>query len=204
MEETPQKETGVSFIRVWDCFVDVFRPGCKRIRFRVNHRKGWCITFTDRREVLAGTADATGIWNTRPALAGGQASTSTPTGFQAEVSVDRSGAGRRNRPGDYGEIFFGVANDICQTKCVAAERESMTTRPNRLPVRCQTPRSARFDVRTTDSLPDLKDRIMPRIRLSFTERRRRRLALKVDRLDRMERRSTVTPFSAFSLAAGAF
>ena len=80
----------------------------------------------------------------------------------------------------------------------------MTTRPNRLPVRCQTPRSARFDVRTTDSLPDLKDRIMPRIRLSFTERRRRRLALKVDRLDRMEKRSTVTPFSAFSLAAGAF
>ena len=51
---------------------------------------------------------------------------------------------------------------------------------------------------------DLKDRIMPRIHLSFTERRRRRLALKVDRLDRLEKRSTVTPFSAFSLAAGAF
>ncbi len=45
---------------------------------------------------------------------------------------------------------------------------------------------------------------MPRIRLSFTERRRRRLALKVDRLDRLESRSTVTPFSAFSLASGAF
>ncbi len=45
---------------------------------------------------------------------------------------------------------------------------------------------------------------MPRIHLSFTERRRRRLALKVDRLDRLEKRSTVTPFSAFSLAAGAF
>ncbi len=45
---------------------------------------------------------------------------------------------------------------------------------------------------------------MSRIRLSFTERRRRRLALKVDRLDRLEKRSTVTPFSAFSLAAGAF
>ena len=80
----------------------------------------------------------------------------------------------------------------------------MTTRPIGLPVRCQTPRSPRFDVRTTNSLPDLKDRIMPRIRLSFTEHRRRRLALKVDRLDRMEKRSTVTPFSAFSLAAGAF
>ena len=47
---------------------------------------------------------------------------------------------------------------------------------------------------------------MPRIHLSFTERRRRRLALKVDRLDLLglEKRSTVTPFSAFSLAAGAF
>ena len=45
---------------------------------------------------------------------------------------------------------------------------------------------------------------MPRIRLSFTERRRRRLALKVDRLDRLEKRSTVTPFSAFSLAARSF
>jgi hypothetical protein len=45
---------------------------------------------------------------------------------------------------------------------------------------------------------------MPRIRLSFTEHRRRKLALKVDRLDRLESRSTVTPFNAFSLATGAF
>jgi len=45
---------------------------------------------------------------------------------------------------------------------------------------------------------------MPRIHLSFTERRRRNLAMKVDRLDRLEKRSTVTPFTAFSLAAGAF
>jgi hypothetical protein len=50
----------------------------------------------------------------------------------------------------------------------------------------------------------LKDRTMPRIRLSFTEQRRRRLALKFDRLDRLEPRSTVTPFAAFSLATGAF
>ena len=72
VEETPENETAVSFIRVWDCSVDVFRPGCERIRFRVNHRKGRCITFTDRREVPAGTASATGIWNTRPAPGGGQ------------------------------------------------------------------------------------------------------------------------------------
>ena len=45
---------------------------------------------------------------------------------------------------------------------------------------------------------------MPRLRLSFTELRRRRLALKViDPID-WKSRSTVTPFSAFSLAAGAF
>jgi hypothetical protein len=50
----------------------------------------------------------------------------------------------------------------------------------------------------------LKDRTMPRIRLSFTEQRRRKLALKFDRLDRLEPRSTVTPFAAFSLATGAF
>jgi hypothetical protein len=45
---------------------------------------------------------------------------------------------------------------------------------------------------------------MSRRWLSFTEKRRARLALKVDRLERMESRSTVTPFTAFSLAAGAF
>jgi hypothetical protein len=43
---------------------------------------------------------------------------------------------------------------------------------------------------------------MPRIRLSFTERRRRGLALKVDRLDRLETRSTVTPIGAAALGLG--
>ena len=43
----------------------------------------------------------------------------------------------------------------------------------------------------------------PRIRLSFTERRRRKLALKAA-VARLESRSTVTPFSAFGLATGAF
>jgi hypothetical protein len=45
---------------------------------------------------------------------------------------------------------------------------------------------------------------MPRIHLSFTERRRRKLALKVDRLDRLESRSTVTPIGATALGLGAF
>ncbi len=44
---------------------------------------------------------------------------------------------------------------------------------------------------------------MPRIRLSFTERRRRRLALKVDRLDRLESRNAVTPIGATALGLGA-
>jgi hypothetical protein len=86
VEETPENETGVRFVRVWDCFVDVFRPGCERIRYRVNHRKGRCITFTDRREVLAGTAGATGIWNTGPAPRAGRPRTLTPSAFRAEVA----------------------------------------------------------------------------------------------------------------------
>ena len=45
---------------------------------------------------------------------------------------------------------------------------------------------------------------MSRIRLSYTERRRRKLALSIAQLERLESRSTVTPFAAFSLATGAF
>lgn len=45
---------------------------------------------------------------------------------------------------------------------------------------------------------------MPRLLLSFTEPRRRTLALKVIQLDRLEARSTVTQFTAFSLATGEF
>ena len=124
VEETPQKETGVSFIRVWDCFVDVFRPGCERIRFRVNHRKGRCITFTDRRGTRRDGRRHRDLEHAA-GDAGGQATHLDPDRLPGgSGSADRSGAGRRNRPGDYGEIFFGVANDICQTKCVAAEREA--------------------------------------------------------------------------------
>jgi hypothetical protein len=43
---------------------------------------------------------------------------------------------------------------------------------------------------------------MSRIRLSFTERRRRKLALKVDRLDRLETRNAVTPIGAAALGLG--
>ncbi|MGP0064190.1 MAG: hypothetical protein ACLQGP_11400 [Isosphaeraceae bacterium] len=44
---------------------------------------------------------------------------------------------------------------------------------------------------------------MPRIRLSFTERRRRALALNLVQLDRLESRSTVTPIGATALGLGA-
>jgi len=86
MEETPENETGVSFLKVWDCFVDVFRPGCERIRYRVNRRKDRRLTFTDRRESLAETAGTTGIWGTRPAPRAGRPRALTPTGFQVEVA----------------------------------------------------------------------------------------------------------------------
>jgi hypothetical protein len=28
-EETPENKPEVSFLKVWDCFVGVFRPGCE-------------------------------------------------------------------------------------------------------------------------------------------------------------------------------
>jgi RHS repeat-associated protein len=43
---------------------------------------------------------------------------------------------------------------------------------------------------------------MPRFRLSFTERRRRQLALRVDRLDRMEGRNAATPIGAAAMGIG--
>ena len=47
---------------------------------------------------------------------------------------------------------------------------------------------------------------MPRFRLSFTERRRRKLALKVEVFNRrLETRNTITePISVLGLATGAF
>jgi hypothetical protein len=41
-----------------------------------------------------------------------------------------------------------------------------------------------------------------RLNLSFTERRRRKLALKVATLDRLENRSTVTPIGAAAVGLG--
>jgi len=85
-EETPDQKTGVSFLKVWDCFVEVFRPGCEPIRFRVNRRKDRRLTFTDPRGALAGTAGTTGLWGTLPALRPTRPSALTPTGFKVEVT----------------------------------------------------------------------------------------------------------------------
>jgi len=63
----PEKRTVEVLKSVTECFVHVFRPGCERIRFRVNHRPGQDITFSDPRGRNAGTAGVTGIWGTLPA-----------------------------------------------------------------------------------------------------------------------------------------
>ncbi len=47
--ELPEDETMVLLDEVWECFVDVLCPGDEPIRFRVNHRRGRDLTFTDPR-----------------------------------------------------------------------------------------------------------------------------------------------------------
>jgi len=122
MDETLENETGVSFLKAWDCFVDVLRPGCERIRFRVNRRKDRRLTFTDRRESLTGTAGTTGIWGTRPAPRAGRPHAMTPTAFKVEVArlIGAEQAEEIVRELLEG-VFFDVTNDICQTSGVAAE-----------------------------------------------------------------------------------
>jgi hypothetical protein len=79
-------ETVDMWLEVWDCFVDVFRPGGKRIRFRVNYRKGRCLTVTDPLARTAGTAGTTGAWGTLPAVRADRPRALTPTGFKWEVA----------------------------------------------------------------------------------------------------------------------
>ena len=79
-------ETVDMWLKVWSCFVDVFRPGGERIRFRVNRRDGRRLSFTDPRERTAGTAGTTGLWGTRPALRANRPRALTPTAFKAEVA----------------------------------------------------------------------------------------------------------------------
>jgi len=85
-EETPEGETVDTFLKVWDCFADVFRPGGELIRFRVNQRNGRRLTFTDPRDRTMGTAGTTGPWGTWPAPHADRPRALTPTGFKAEVA----------------------------------------------------------------------------------------------------------------------
>ena len=124
MEETPENETGVSFLKVWDCFVDVVRPGCERIRFRVNRRKDRRLTFTDRREALTGTAGTTGIWGTRPAARGQAPRLDTDRFQDGSGAADRSGAGRGDRPGASGrmrDFFWSRQLHLSDTRCRSRE-----------------------------------------------------------------------------------
>jgi len=86
VEELPEDETQVLFGKVWDCFVDVFRPGDERIRFRVNRRKGRWLTFSDPRDRIKGIAGTTGLWGTLPPQPAVKPRPSTLTEFRAELA----------------------------------------------------------------------------------------------------------------------
>jgi hypothetical protein len=86
IEETPRTQTGETIHVVRECFVDVFKPGGALIRFRVNRRHGRCLTFTDSREQLTGTAGTRGIWGTLPEQPAGKPRSLTPTAFREEVA----------------------------------------------------------------------------------------------------------------------
>ena len=68
------------------CFVDFTRPGCERIRFRVNRRKDRRFTFSDPRGRDAGTAGTTGLWGTRPPMRASRPRSLTPNAFKAEAA----------------------------------------------------------------------------------------------------------------------
>jgi len=125
-EETAEGETVDTFLKVWDCFADVFRPGGDQIRFRVNRRDGRCLTFTDLRDRTAGTAGTTGIWGTRPAPRADRPRALTPTGFKAEVArlIGAERAEEIVRLLLERDSF--VSNDIFQTEGVAPVSETRT------------------------------------------------------------------------------
>ena len=104
--ETVEGEEAVVFLNVWGCFVDVFRPGGERIRFRVNRRDGRRLSFTDPRERTAGTAGTTGLWGTRPALRADRPRALTPTAFKAEVARLSEPTGPRRSSGSFWNDFF--------------------------------------------------------------------------------------------------
>jgi hypothetical protein len=85
--ESPASAADVRIVRAWDEYVEVYRPGTDDgIRFRVNHRAGRSLTFTDAREEGTGTIGTTGIWGTLPPQPAGRRRVLTPTAFTAELA----------------------------------------------------------------------------------------------------------------------
>jgi hypothetical protein len=76
----------VELLRVWSCFVEIFRPGCGRVLFRVNRTKSGWITFSDRRDCQTGIAGTTGLWGTRPPLRVPRPRSLTPNAFKLEAA----------------------------------------------------------------------------------------------------------------------
>ena len=76
----------VKEITVWSNIVEIFRPGCESIRFRVNRSKSGHITFTDTRDGKTGIAGTTGIWGTRPAMRPSRPRSITPSAFKIEAA----------------------------------------------------------------------------------------------------------------------
>jgi hypothetical protein len=84
----------VELLRVWSCFVEIFRPGCGRVLFRVNRPKSGGITFTDTRDCQTGIAGTTGLWGTRPPLRVPRPRSLRPNAFEigskSEIRADLS------------------------------------------------------------------------------------------------------------------
>jgi hypothetical protein len=83
---TAEGEPVVSFLKVWDCVVEVSAPDCVPLRFRVNRHRGRSLTVTDSRDRFAGTAGVTGLWGTLPPLPANRPASLTLTAFQAELA----------------------------------------------------------------------------------------------------------------------
>jgi len=125
--KTEEGETVDMWLKVCDCFVDVFRPGGERIRFRVNRPTDRHLTFTDPRARSAGTAGTTGPWGTLPAPRAARPRPLTPTGFKAEVArligTERADEIVREL---LDRDSFPFPNDIRQTEGVAPVSETRT------------------------------------------------------------------------------
>jgi hypothetical protein len=85
-DRTPEGEPDVTFVKVWEGFVEVSRTDHDPIRFRLNHRKARSVSVTDPRGRDAGTAGVTGIWGTLPAPRPNRPKSLTLTGFQGELA----------------------------------------------------------------------------------------------------------------------